>query len=80
MTETLTRTRMTMEEIKREFDGEWVIIDEPVTDERMDILHGTVIYHSKNRDDTDRELLALPPPINVAVLYIGEIKGGFICL
>jgi hypothetical protein len=34
MTEILTRNQMTMEEIEREFDGEWVIIDDLVVDEK----------------------------------------------
>jgi hypothetical protein len=32
-----------------------------------------VIYHSKNRDDVDREAIALPDSVkSIAVFYIGE--------
>lgn len=72
MTETLTQRVMTMEEIEREFDGEWVIIDDLILDEKNLVIGGKVIYHSKNVEDVDRESLALPAPINIAVFYIGE--------
>jgi len=41
---------MTIGEIESEFDSEWVLVDEPETNEQLEVLKGKVIHHSKNRD------------------------------
>ena len=39
---------MTIEEIESRFDSEWVLIEDPRTDEQLKILGGKVLYHSKD--------------------------------
>lgn len=66
---------MTYDEIKARFDSEWVLIDAPETDEKLNILSGEVIHHSKDRDEVNRRLLALRPT-RFAVVYIGAMPEG----
>jgi hypothetical protein len=68
MTDFLTRA-----EIEAQFAGEWVLVNEPQTDEFLHVLGGRVVSHSKDRDEVYREVLALPPPRRFAVLYTGSI-------
>ncbi len=40
--------RMTREEIEATFHSEHLLLDEPETDEHLNLLAGTVVFHSKN--------------------------------
>ncbi len=59
MNETITDKAMTLTEIEREFDNEWVLVEDPVLDERKQVVGGTVRCHSKNRDDVYRKAVEL---------------------
>jgi hypothetical protein len=63
---------LTMAEIEDRFDGEWVLIDEPETNEYQEVLSGRLRFHSSDRDEVDRAMLALRSR-RFAVLYIGEM-------
>lgn len=57
-------------EIDARFEGEWVLIEDPEVDERLDVLRGRVLFHSPDRDAFDRKMLELRPRRS-AVLYPG---------
>jgi hypothetical protein len=63
---------MTIEEIESQFDSEWVLIEEPKTDEDLKVLGGRVLHHSKDRDEVYRKAVSLRPKRS-AVIYTGEI-------
>jgi len=63
---------MTMEEIESQFDSEWVLIEDPRTDEALNVLGGKVLHHSKDRDEVYRKAVSLRPKRS-AVVYTGEI-------
>ncbi len=65
---------MTIEEIRSQFDSEWVLIEDPRTDEELNVLGGKVLHHSKDRDEVYRKAVALHPKRS-AVIYTGEISG-----
>ncbi len=69
---------MTMEEIEAEFDGEWVLIANPETDQYNYVTRGTVLFHSPDRDEMDNYALAQRggPIHSWASFYIGEIPEG----
>lgn len=46
---------LTMAEIRDQFRSEWVLIEEPVTDESLEVKRGKVRYHSKDWDEVYRE-------------------------
>jgi hypothetical protein len=63
---------MTIEEIHSRFDSEWVLIENPRTDEGLRVLGGTVLHHSKDRDEVYRRAVSLRPKRS-AIVYTGEI-------
>ena len=48
---------MTIEEMRERFDSEWVLIDEPETDEQLQVLSGRVILHSADRKEFNQKML-----------------------
>jgi hypothetical protein len=66
---------MTISEIESEFDSEWVLVDEPETNEQLEVLKGTVIHHSRDRDEVYRKAVSLRPRRS-AILYTGSIPEG----
>ena len=63
---------MSLAEIEEQFESEWVLIADPVMNERHEIASGRVLWHSKDRDEVDRKLLETRPKL-FATLYTGEI-------
>jgi len=69
MGEVLTRA-----EIEVRFPGEWVLVDEPQTDQYLHVQGGKVVYHSKHRDEVYRQVeTLLPSPRTFTVLYTGPM-------
>ena len=66
---------MTISEIESEFDSEWVLVDEPETNEQLEVLKGKVLHHSKDRDEVYRKAVTLRPKRS-AILYRGSIPEG----
>ena len=62
----------TIEEIRARFNGEWVLVEDPQTDEALDVRSGKVRYHSKDRDEVYRKAVDLRPQ-RFAVLYTGKM-------
>ena len=68
---------LTIDEIKRRFESEWVLIAEPETDQFQNLLGGKVVYHDSDRNVFDREVLQLDPhPKNFAVFFTGKTPEG----
>ena len=63
---------MSIEEIESQFNSEWVLVEDPQTNETLEILGGKVLHHSKDRDEVYRIAVNLHPT-RCAVLYTGEI-------
>jgi hypothetical protein len=66
---------LTMEEIERRFDGEWVLIEDPELTEGLKVVRGKVIWHSKDRDEVHGRLLELRPR-HAAFFHIGKPPEG----
>ena len=62
---------LTIAEIETQFDSEWVLIEDPQTNEALQVQSGKVLYHSKNRDEFDRKALEFHPK-RFAVLFTGR--------
>jgi hypothetical protein len=63
---------MTIEEIRSQFDSEWVLLGDPRTDDRLNVLAGRVLHHSRDRDEVYRKAVVLRPKRS-AIVYTGEI-------
>ncbi len=64
---------MTVGEIKTEFESEWILIDNPETDEGLEIKGGKVLWHSKDRDEVYRKAREMRPQ-HSAILYTGKLQ------
>lgn len=63
---------MTLEEMKSQFDGEWILVEEPQTNDALEVIRGKVLYHAKDRDEVYRQVVALRPKRS-AILYTGQM-------
>ena len=61
----------TYAEIKHQYDGEWVLIIDPVTTKDLEIVEGRVACHSKDRDEVYRIAKKLKPKRS-AILFLGK--------
>lgn len=57
----IMKNQMTIEEIEAAFDGEWVFVGDPETDEQKRVLRGQVLAHSADRDAVYEAMVALEP-------------------
>lgn len=63
---------MTIAEIEARFDSEWVLIEDPRTDDELNVLGGKVLCHDRDRDAVYKRAAALRPKRS-AILYTGQI-------
>ena len=63
---------MTIEEIEAQFESEWILIEDPETNEALEVQSGKVLSHSKDRDEVYREAVRLRPK-RFAMLYTGTL-------
>jgi hypothetical protein len=67
--------RMTVEEIKKQFPDEWVLLDEPEIGESQRVVSGELLFHSPNRDELYQKAMELRPK-HSAVFFTGKIPKG----
>ena len=65
---------LTMTEIEGKFQSEWVLIEDPSTDESLAVSGGTVRWHGKDRDEVYRRTVQLRPK-RFAIVYTGTMPG-----
>ena len=74
-TEVVVEVIMTLTEIEKECDGEWILLENPYEDERQQVAGGKLLAHSKNRDEVYAKAMELRPK-NSAVLYMGPMPDN----
>lgn len=63
---------MTLSEIEDQFISEWILVEDPTTNDSLEVLKGKVTFHSKDRDEVYRKAIELRPK-DFAILYTGSI-------
>ncbi len=63
---------MSLAEIEAKFDSEWVLLEDPETDESLAVRRGHVLWHSKNRDEVYSKAREFKPK-HSAILFTGKI-------
>jgi hypothetical protein len=63
---------LTVTEIQSQFPSEWVLVENPNTNDSFEVQSGNVLYHSKDRDEVYRKAVELRPK-KFAMLYTGGI-------
>jgi hypothetical protein len=66
---------MTAKEIENRFENEWILVGDPRTNDKLEVLEGTVIHHSKDRDEVYRRAVELRPKRS-AILYTGRMPAN----
>lgn len=66
---------LTAAEIDSRFPSEWVLVEDPETNEAFEVRSGVVIYHSKDRDEVYKKAIELRPK-RFAMLYTGTMPEG----
>ncbi len=56
MPDTMEYPTLTYAEMEQRYDGEWVVVIDPVSDDQLEVLSGTVIAHSPDRDEMDGQV------------------------
>ncbi len=64
-----------IEEIEDRFVSEWVLIEDPETNDALEIQAGRVLFHSKDRDEVYRKAIASRPK-HFAILFTGSLPEG----
>lgn len=68
----VTEDILTIGQIEAQFKSEWILLENPQTDDDLNVYGGKVIEHSKDRDEVYRKAIDLRPK-RCAILYTGEI-------
>jgi len=63
---------LTVGEMESQFQSEWVLVEDPETDDSLHVRRGRVICHSKDRDEVYRKAIELKPK-RFAMLYTGTL-------
>ena len=66
---------LTIAQIEAAFDSEWVLIDDPRTDDALKVCGGTVRWHGKDRDEVYRRAVEFRPK-RFAIVYTGKMPQG----
>jgi hypothetical protein len=63
---------MTFAQMRKKHISEWLLIENPETNDLLEIVRGKVLLHSKDRDEVYRKAASLHPK-RFATLYTGTI-------
>jgi len=63
---------LTISQIEKQFESEWVLVEDPQTNEALEVQGGRVRWHSKDRDEVYRKAVELRPR-RFAMLYTGKM-------
>jgi hypothetical protein len=64
---------MTKEEMYERYPREWILIGDPQPEDAVGLAGGTVLWHSKDREEVYRRVTELPAPRRIAFLYTGPV-------
>ena len=59
-------------QIEAQFNSEWVLVEDPETNQALEVQSGRVRWHSKDREEVYRKAVELRPK-RFAVLYTGRM-------
>jgi len=63
---------LSISEIETRFESEWVLVEDPETNDALEVQVGRVVFHSKDRDEVYRKAVECRPK-RFAMLYTGTM-------
>lgn len=70
---------MAMADILTRFESEWVLLEDPETEDSLEIKSGKVLWHSKDRDEVYRKAQELAPT-HSAFVYTGTVPDEVVVI
>jgi hypothetical protein len=68
-----------IEQIRRKYKSEWVLIENPDVNKDLEVIRGKVVWHSKDRDEVYRKAIELRPK-HPAFLFTGKIPKDMVII
>ena len=68
----MTEQSMTIKEMQARFAGEWILVEDPQTNDALEVLNGKVLHHGPDRDEVYRRAVTRRPK-RCSILYTGEL-------
>ena len=62
---------MRWEDIRKQYAGQWVLIEYQQLDEQLNVIEGEVVAHAPEKEEMYRQLLQTQGK-NIAIEYAGE--------
>lgn len=66
---------LSFSEMKKQYDSEWILIENPETDENLNIKQGKILWHSKDRDEVYRKARNIHPA-HSAIIFTGKLPDN----
>ena len=66
---------LSFSEINAQFASEWILIEDPETDEDLNVQRGKILCHSKDRDEVYRKAREMHPA-HSAILFTGKLPDN----
>ena len=63
---------LTLAQIEAQFDSEWILVEDPRTNDALEVQSGKVRWHSKDRDEVYRKAIEFRPK-RFAMLFTGTM-------
>jgi hypothetical protein len=63
---------LTAAQIEERFESEWVLVEDPDTNDALEVQSGKVRWHSRDRDEVYRKAVELRPK-RFAMMYTGKM-------
>ncbi|MFO1431564.1 MAG: hypothetical protein U1F76_15705 [Candidatus Competibacteraceae bacterium] len=63
---------LTIAQIEAQFESEWILVEDPQTNEAREVQSGKVRWHSKDREEVYRQAIKLHLK-RFAMLYTGKM-------
>jgi len=63
---------MKMEEIRKRYRGKWVLIEYSELDDELNVIEGTVVAYSKDREEVYKAQMRMKGK-KLAIEYLGEL-------
>ena len=70
---------MAIADIHDKFDSEWILLEDPETDDSMEIRGGRVLWHSRDRDEVYRKAQEISPQ-HSAIVYTGSLPEDVVVI
>ena len=65
---------LSLSEIRKRYVSQWVLLEDPETNDLLEVERGKVLWHSPDRSELYRRAVELKPKSS-AILYAGKFIG-----